>query len=144
LKIKTKLMNTEDPIFLPYRKHEDDAGADLRARINGTFALSPGEIFKIPTGVAIEIPNGYVGMIQPRSGASSEGKVAITGTIDSSFRGEMSINIINLARYQVTIQPGERLAQIIIIPCLVTEFEQVEELSESERGENGFGSTGKY
>jgi len=144
MKIKTKLINTTDPQFLPTRKYSNDAGADLRARINGTFAIYPGEICKIPTGVAVEIPAGYVGMIQPRSGASSEGKVAITGTIDHGFTGEMSINLINLSRCAITISPGERLAQLVIVPCFIAEFERVEELEESERGSSGFGSSGKY
>ena len=141
--IPTKLTNTADPIFLPYRKHADDAGADLRARIDSSVLLHSGHILKIPTGIAISIPEGYVGLIQPRSGASGEGKLVITGTIDSNYRGEMSMNVLNpLDSNYVVINPKERIAQLVIVPYLQTEFVQVDELGESDRGTDGFGSTG--
>jgi len=144
LNIPTKLMNTTDPIFLPFRKHTNDAGADLRARIDSSVLLHSGHMVKIPTGIAISIPHGYVGLIQPRSGASSEGKLVITGTIDSGFTGEMSMNVLNpLDSNYVVINPKERIAQLVVVPYLQTEFVQVDELVESERGTNGFGSTGK-
>lgn len=142
--IPTKLIGTEDPIFLPFRKHANDAGADLRARIEYTIRLYPGKITKVPSGIGVEIPVGYVGLIQPRSGASSEGKVAIVGTIDSDYRGEMSMNMFcPVDSNYVVINPKERIAQLVVVPYLQTEFVQVDELVESERGTNGFGSTGK-
>jgi len=142
--IPTKLMGTTDPIFLPYRKHANDAGADLRARIEQPIRLHPGQLYKVPSGVAVEIPHGYVGLLQPRSGASSEGKLVITGTIDSGYVGEMSMNIFNpLDSNYVVINPKERIAQLVVVPYLQTEFVQVDELGESERGIQGFGSTGK-
>jgi|GEM_PF-626717 deoxyuridine 5''-triphosphate nucleotidohydrolase (dut) len=145
VKILTKLINTTDPIFIPTRKYPDDGGADLRARIEHPITLFPHEIWKIPTGVAVEIPKGYVGLIQPRSGASSQGKLVITGTIDSSYRGEMVMSVLNpLGINSVKIEPEERLGQLVIIPCLLAEFEQVNELSKSDRGEKGFGSSGKF
>jgi len=141
--IPTKLMHTTDPIFLPYRKHPNDAGADLRARIEQPIRLHPGELHKVPSGVAVEIPPGYVGLLQPRSGASGEGKLTITGIIDSSYRGEMSMNVFNpLDSNYVVINPKERIAQLVIVPYLQTEFVQVDELGESDRGTDGFGSTG--
>ena len=142
--IPTKLMHTTDPIFLPYRKHANDAGADLRARIDSSVILHPGHMLKIPSGIGVSIPEGYVGLIQPRSGASSEGKLVITGTIDAGFTGEMSMNMLNpLDSNYVVIKPKERIAQIIIVPYLMTDFEQVDELPNSERGSSGFGSTGR-
>jgi len=142
--ISTKLFNTTDPIFLPYRKHTKDAGADLRARIDSPIRLHPGQLYKIPSGIAVEIPPGYVGLLQPRSGASGEGKLTITGTIDSSYRGEMSMNVFNpIDSNYVVVNPKERIAQIIVVPYLQTEFVQVDELGESDRGTAGFGSTGK-
>jgi len=142
--IPTKLMHTTDPIFLPYRKHPNDAGADLRARIESSVLLHPGHILKIPTGIGVAIPDGYVGLLQPRSGASGEGKLTITGTIDSSYRGEMSMNVFNpLDSNYVVINPKEHIAQLVVVPYLQTEFVQVDELGESDRGTAGFGSTGK-
>jgi len=141
--ILTKLMHTTDPIFLPYRKHTNDAGADLRARIDSSVLLHHGHMLKIPTGIGVSIPEGYVGLIQPRSGASSEGKLVITGTIDHGYSGEMCMNVFNpLDSNYVVINPKERIAQLVVVPYLQTEFVQVDELGESERGTAGFGSTG--
>lgn len=142
--IKTKLVNTKDSIFIPCRKHADDAGADLRARISKRITLSPQTGVKIPTGVAVEIPEGYVGDVRPRSGSAVEGKVATYGTIDSNYRGEINLNIFNISRVAVVIEPMERLAQLVVLPYLKTEFGLVDELSESDRGDKGFGSTGRF
>lgn len=144
MKVKVKLIGTTDQKFLPCRKYPGDAGADLRARIDHPMRIHPHVLCKIPTGVAVEIPRGYAGLIQPRSGASSEGKLVITGTVDSGFRGEMLMTVVNINDdgYFV-IQPGERLAQLVIVPVYLAEFELVDELSETDRGANGFGSTGK-
>lgn len=142
--IKTKLMNTTDHQFLPSRKYQGDGGADLRARLDKPVRLYPHEIYKVPTGIAVEVPPGHVGLIQPRSGASSEGKLVITGTVDSNYRGEMLMTVININdEGYFVIQPGERLAQLVIVPVYIAEFELVEELSETDRGANGFGSTGR-
>ena len=143
--IPAKLMHTTDPIFLPQRKYPSDGGADLRARIDKPIRLYPQNIVKIPTGCAVEIPSGYVGLIQPRSGASSVGKLVITGTIDSSYRGEMLMSVINpLDNGYVEIEPGERLGQLVIVPVLLAEFKLVDELGETDRGIKGFGSSGKF
>lgn len=142
--IPAKLINTTDPIFLPSRKYPKDAGADLRARINHNISLAPQELIKIPTGIGLEIPSGHVGIVTARSGATTEGKVTLVGIIDSDYRGEIGLNVVNMARKWVVICPGERLAQIVILPCFVAEFEQVDELGESERGSNGFGSSGRF
>jgi len=142
--IPAKLINTDNPQFLPTRKYPKDAGADLRARIPQTIVVQPGQTVKIPSGIGVEIPEGYVGLIQPRSGASSEGKLVITGTIDSNYRGEMSMNVLNPLDSYVVINPQERLAQLVILPYLVAEFEQVDELGESDRGAKGFGSSGRF
>lgn len=141
--IPVKLINTDDPQFIPTRKHPEDAGADLRARIAKQITLEPQMGAKIPTGVAMEIPSGYLGDIRPRSGAAHEGKLTISGTIDSNYRGEISLNVVNITSKPITVEPGERLAQIVILPYLQAEFERVDELSESDRGCNGFGSTGR-
>ncbi len=143
MKIKTKLINTTNPQFLPSRKYPNDAGADLRARIDQQIILHPEKNVKIPTGVALEIPEGFVGDVRPRSGAAIEGKLTISGTIDSNYRGEIHLNVLNVSGKTLTIKPGERLAQLVILPYLATGFELVEELSKTDRGVKGFGSTGR-
>ena len=145
MQIKVKLMNTTGEKFLPQRKYSNDGGADLRARIDKPIRLYPQTVVKVPTGCAVEIPSGYVGLIQPRSGASSVGKLVITGTIDSSFRGEMLMSVINpLDNGYVEVEPGERLGQLVIVPVLLAEFKLVDELGETDRGIKGFGSSGKF
>jgi len=143
-KIKAKLMSTTDPQFLPSRKYPKDGGADLRARIDQPQRVYPHVMYKIPVGCAVEIPEGYVGLIQPRSGASTEGKLAITGVIDSAYRGEMCVNVFYLLdEGYITIQPFERIAQLVVVPVYIAEFVLVNELSESDRGSKGFGSSGR-
>jgi dUTP pyrophosphatase len=143
-KVNVKLVGTEDSEFIPSRKISGDAGADLRARIDYPKTLVPGENFIIPTGVSIEILPGYVGDIRPRSGAAKDGKVVMYGTIDSNYRGEIKLNVVNMSNGLIQILPKERLAQLVIVPYLEVQFKQVKELSESERGEKGFGSTGRF
>ena len=142
--INYKLVNTHDPVYEPTRKHPGDAGADLRARIDHPLILHPESIVKIPTGVAVEIPPNHVGLVFPRSGASSEGKVALIGTIDSGYRGEIFMSISNIIDKTLVIEPNERLAQLVIFPCYIARFFKVDELSGSDRGVDGFGSTGKF
>lgn len=142
--VNYKLMNTDNPIFAPMRKYLGDAGTDLRARIDQTLLLHPEKCVKVPTGLAVEIPEGYVGDVRPRSGAAAEGKMALYGTIDSNYRGEIHLNILNVSDRTLEIEPCERLAQLVILPCLFASFQQVDELSETDRGQNGFGSTGRF
>lgn len=142
--INYKLVNTSDPVFEPTRKYLGDAGADLRARIDQPLYIHPEQSKKIPTGVAVEIPEGFVGDVRPRSGAAVEGKLTISGTIDSNYRGEIHLNVLNVTDKTVVIYPQERLAQLVILPCLIASFGRVDELSESDRGSDGFGSTGKF
>lgn len=140
--IPVKLMNTDDPDFIPNRKHANDAGADLRARIDHELTLFPLELLKIPTGIGAEIPQKHVGLVIARSGATTDGKVTLIGAVDSGYRGEIGMNVVNLTKDFITIVPKERLAQLIVVPCMIADFILTDKLSESERGENGFGSTG--
>lgn len=144
MNVNYKLVNTGDPIFEPTRKYPSDAGADLRARIDQSILLHPERSVKIPTGVAVEIPEGFVGDVRPRSGAAVEGKLTISGTIDSNYRGEIHLNVLNVSDKTLVIEPKERLAQLVILPYLTASFSRVHELSESDRGKNGFGSTGRF
>lgn len=142
--VNYKLVNTNDPIFEPSRKYPGDAGADLRARIDQPVLLHPEKSLKIPTGVAVEIPQGFVGDVRPRSGAAVEGKLTISGTIDSNYRGEIHLNVLNVTDKTLIIEPKERLAQLVVLPYLIASFDRVDELSETDRGLDGFGSTGRF
>lgn len=133
---------------LPIRKHETDGGADLcAAKFEGWGELCkaiipPFNKLIVDTQVAMEIPKGYIGDIRPRSGLFFKKGIICAGTIDSDYRGNIKVCLRNLTNEPVTIELGERIAQICIIPVELCEFCEVDELSDTDRGENGFGSTG--
>ena len=121
------------------------AGADLRACLDEPAVIAPGETRMIPYGVAVEIPDGYVGLIFGRSGMALRRGLAPSnkvGVIDSDYRGELMTAFYNQSPAPQRIEPGERVAQLVIVPCLRAEFEPAEELSPTDRGLSGFGSTG--
>ncbi len=139
-----KIKFTLDPgAYAPEKAHEADAGYDLRAAESGYLdECGGGEI--IDTGVHIEIPKGYVGYIQGRSGLNfNEGIICPTGTIDSGYTGSIKVKLYSHSVYQRMIYRGEKIAQLIIQPIADTELVQVDRLEETERGNNGFGSTGR-
>lgn len=121
------------------------AGADLKAALNDPLTLAPGATALVPTGLQIAIPVGYEGQVRPRSGLALKHGLTILnapGTIDSDYRGEVKVLLINLGSEPVTIHPGDRIAQIVFTPVVQAEFIPVQELSPSGRGTGGFGSTG--
>lgn len=122
------------------------AGADLYACMDtDCAAITPGSILKIGTGLAVEIPPGYFGAIFARSGLSTKKGLRpgnCVGVIDSDYRGEIIVALRNDSRFDQLITNGERIAQLVIIPCVSPIFVEAEELSDTERGEGGFGSTG--
>lgn len=122
------------------------AGADLYACLDNEEIISAGETKFIKTGIAMEIPNGYVGLVYARSGLACKKGLAPAnkvGVIDADYRGEIMVALHNHSKDSVSISPGERIAQIVIAPFLKVEFNEVEELSDTVRGAGGFGSTGK-
>lgn len=134
----------------PIQATEGAAGMDLIAdfskQIIDWHLLEPGERALIPTGTYLEIPSGYVGMIAPRSGlAIKEGVTVLNapGIIDSDYRGEISVILANLSKSAVTIKHGQRIAQLVLTSVPEVNLKEVEELSETARGGQGFGSTGK-
>lgn len=134
-----------DPaVPLPQYAHPGDAGADLHSA--EAFTLKPGERKLVRTGLALEIPAGFVGLVHPRSGlAHRHGVTGVNapGTIDAGYRGEIMCNLINLDPDQaVDFEVGDRIAQLVIQPVVRAQFLQVDELSDSPRGEGGHGSTG--
>ena len=142
--IEVKKLN--DKAKLPCRATADSAGADLCACIDDDIALMPGERRLIPTGIAIAVPTGFGGFVFPRSGLSSKFGVSLAncvGVIDSDYRGELRVPMVNLSNEPYTIQPGERVAQLCIAPVWQAAFEPADELTDTARGAGGFGSTGK-
>ncbi|HEY2104208.1 MAG TPA: dUTP diphosphatase [Candidatus Binataceae bacterium] len=121
------------------------AGMDLLADVEQTVTLWPLERCAVPTGIAVEIPAGFEGQVRPRSGrALREGLTLLNtpGTIDSDYRGEIQVILINLGRDSVTINPGDRIAQLVIAPVARATLVEVEELTDTHRGGCGFGHTG--
>lgn len=134
-----------DDGFVPEYKHEGDAGADLRAHIDGPLTIQTGESAWVPTGVRLAIPEGHVGLQFPRSGLGCNHGICLangTGVIDSGYRGEVRAKLLNLGSEPFTVNPGDRICQLVIIPYTKARFWTVDELSESDRGEDGYGSTG--
>lgn len=130
----------------PAYQSADAAGMDLVADIAEPIILKPRARAAVPTGFAIQLPAGFEGQVRPRSGrAISEGLTMINapGTIDADYRGEVKVLLVNLGEAEVTIRPGDRIAQLVIAPVAHAELVEVEKLDESPRGEGGFGHTGR-
>ena len=121
------------------------AGADLRAVLDAPVTIDPGKTVLIHTGIAMEIPEGLVGLVYARSGLASKRGLApanCVGVIDSDYRGEIMVALHNHSGEPQTIEHGERIAQMVIAPYVFAEYQEVESLTDTERGEGGFGSTG--
>lgn len=143
-----KLEHFGDDLALPSYETELAAGADLRAALpaNEPFTLEPMARALIPTGLAMALPAGYEAQIRPRSGNAIKHGISMPntpGTIDADYRGELKVPLINLSDTAFTINRGDRIAQMIVAPVIQPDFKVVAELSETERGTGGFGSTGK-
>lgn len=130
---------------LPTYGSEHASGFDLVAQLPYKLTMSPGERALIPTGLAFEIPPGYEIQIRPRSGWAIKKGVSVVntpGTIDADYRGEVQVGLIHLGKEPMDILPGDRMAQAVLCPVVMAELQEVTELSSTERGEGGFGSTG--
>ena len=130
---------------VPTYATENSAGCDLRACIEQDIELKPRDICMIPTGLACEIPNGYCGFVCSRSGLAYKNGIAVLnspGIVDSDYRGELKIILINHSQTTFTITDGMRIAQMLIVPIQSCNWRQCENLSDTKRSENGFGSTG--
>lgn len=140
-----KLMRIDKDAQIPTYGHPGDAGADLCA--NASVTVKPFERVTVPTGIAIAIPLGYVGLVHPRSGLSSKRGLTVVnapGTIDAGYRGEIKVALVNLDPHEeVEIAKGDRIAQLLIQKVEHAHFDVVETLDETQRGDAGFGSTGK-
>ncbi|MEM0480771.1 MAG: dUTP diphosphatase [Candidatus Aenigmatarchaeota archaeon] len=138
--MKLKVKKIDENAKLPERKREGDAGLDLYCL--ESFEIKPNEIKVVRTGIAVEIPKGYFGLIKDRSGLATKGLHVLAGVIDENYRGEVQVVLINFGKETISFEKHSRIAQLIIIPYLKVEIEETKELSESLRGTSGFGSTG--
>lgn len=144
IKVKVKL---SPGAVLPEYHSEGASGADVRALLAEPLEVAPGSRCAVPTGVYVEVPEGYEVQVRPRSGlAAREGLTVLNtpGTIDSDYRGEIVVILINHGTQVVRIASGDRIAQLVVCPVVHGSFERVESLSETARGEGGFGHTGMH
>ena len=148
LKVDLKLLDPRLHSHMPAYASPGAAGLDLRACIEHVLTLHPGETELIPTGMAIHIGNpGYAAMILPRSGLGHKHGIVLgnlVGLIDSDYQGQVFISCWNRGRTPFMLSPMERIAQLVIVPVLHADFNVVEDFAASDRGEGGFGSTGKH
>lgn len=140
----TRVGRRGSPLELPRYETEGSAGMDLRA--DEPFTLAPGERRLVPTGLALEIPPGHEGQVRPRSGLAVKHGISLVnapGTIDSDYRGEVKVVLVNLGGEPVAFARGDRIAQLVVAPVVRAAIELVEDLTDTGRGAGGFGSTGQ-
>lgn len=143
--MRVEVKKLSETAILPLRGSSQAAGYDLHADISEKLVIRPGETVKVETGLAFALPEGYFGGIFARSGLSAKKGLRpanCTGVVDSDYRGPVIVALHNDSKTEQVIEPGERIAQMILLPYLTAEFEEVENLDETARGEGGFGSTG--
>jgi len=143
VKILIKKLNKKAKI--PEYKTEGSSGMDLVANIEKSIYMNPGITSIIPTGISVSIPTGYDLQIRPRSGLAAKNSITVLntpGTIDSDFRGEIKVILINLGNKKFKINPNDRIAQMVLCHTIKAKFKEVEILEETKRGSGGFGSTG--
>lgn len=146
--VDLKILDPRIADQLPHYATPGSAGLDLRACLDAAVVLNPGETQLIPTGLAIHLADaGYAAMILPRSGLGHKHGVVLgnlVGLIDSDYQGQLMVSVWNRGNEAFTIQPFERIAQMVIVPVVQAQFRLVSEFGDSARGEGGFGSTGKH
>lgn len=141
------LVRRVGPVLVPLPTYQsaEAAGVDLRAALESAMVLAPGERKLIPTGIALQIPVGFEGQVRPRSGLALKSGISVVnspGTIDSDYRGEVGIVLINHGSLSFSVEPLARIAQLVIAPVVQARFEFSERLDTTERGSGGYGSTG--
>ncbi|MEN8182744.1 MAG: dUTP diphosphatase [Myxococcota bacterium] len=141
----TRLPGSED-LPLPRRSSAGAAGVDLHAAVEGELRIEPGARALIPTGLALAIPDGHEGQVRPRSGLALHHGIVLPnapGTIDSDYRGEVKVILLNTGREAFPVRRGDRVAQLVVAPVRRVEWREVDALPESPRGAGGFGSSGR-
>jgi dUTP pyrophosphatase len=143
--MQLRVAKLKDEAVLPSRAHEGDAGLDLYAC--EPAHIGPGERWGVGTGIAVEVPEGHAGLVLPRSGLAREHGIALVnspGLIDAGYRGEVRVLLLNTDPAETfRVEPGDRIAQLVIAPVVLAEPAEAESLSESARGDGGFGSSGR-
>jgi len=145
MKVEFKKLPHAEDLPLPSYESEFAAGMDLRAAVQEPIELQPGKRKLIPTGLQMALPKGYEAQIRPRSGLAYRNGITMLntpGTIDADYRGELKVLAVNLGTDPFVIRHGDRLAQMVIAPVIQADVREVDVLSETERGDGGFGSTG--
>lgn len=147
VQVRVKPLDHFKGLELPRYETPGSAGMDLRAAVpeDTPVTLQPGEWQLIPTGISMALPSGYEAQIRPRSGLAAKKGISCVntpGTVDSDYRGELRVNLINHGKEPFVIQRGERIAQMVIAPVIQAVWDEVDSLDETERGTGGFGSTG--
>ena len=144
--MRINIKKLTETAILPERGSAYAAGYDLFANVSEALEIAPHTTAMIPTGLAMEIPEGYIGGIFPRSGLASKESLRpanCVGVVDTDYRGEVKVALHNDGDVARVVTPGQKVAQLVIVPFLGVEFDEVQELSETVRGVGGFGSTGK-
>jgi dUTP pyrophosphatase len=141
--VQVNFVRLDRELPVPSNAHIGDAAVDLHSRVDLT--LQPGERSAVPTGIAVSIPNGFAGLVLPRSGHAHRHGIGVVngpGLIDSGYRGEISVLLINHGENEASFARGDRIAQLAVVPVPTVEWTEVATLDETERGEGGFGSSG--
>ena len=144
--VKILVKKFDNKIKLPVYKTSGSSGMDLMAYVKNKINIKPGKTAMIPTGIAVAIPKNYEIQIRPRSGLAAKKCISVLntpGTIDSDYRGEIKIILINLCKKSFVVRSGDRIAQMVLCPIVKGKFKQVKILPKTIRGKGGFGSTGK-
>lgn len=145
MEIKFKKLAHAQDLPLPAYETQSAAGMDIRAALEASIVLNPGERTLIPTGLQMALPHGYEAQIRPRSGLAIKNGITMLnspGTIDADYRGEVKVIAINHGQEAFTVNHGDRIAQMVIAPVVQLKVQEVSDLDETDRGEGGFGSTG--
>lgn len=143
--LKIEVLPGHEDLGLPAYATEGSAGMDLKAALAEPLTLGPGDRGVVPTGLKMAIPSGFEGCVRPRSGLAMKQGLTLTnapGTIDSDYRGEVKVLVINLGREPVVLKRGDRIAQLLISPVAHVQVARVERVDDTQRGEGGFGHTG--
>jgi len=144
IELRVKVIGKYGFLVVPQYQSAGAAGLDLYCAEYSRIWVKPNYNTAIRTGIAVEIPEGYCGLVRGRSGlAFTSDTLPVEGTIDSDYRGEIRVKLFNFGQFPVVVSPGDRVAQLVIVPAPKIEIVQVDRLSETERGTGGFGSTGK-
>lgn len=150
MKLQVKILDSRIGTLWPIPQHATAgaAGVDLRACIDESIELQPGQTILVKTGIAVYIADPhFAGLILPRSGLGHKHGIVLgnlVGLIDSDYQGELMVSVWNRGQSSFTLQPGERMAQYVLVPVVQTQFEVVQEFEETERGDGGFGHTGSH